>query len=55
MHLISRKENESIVIDGRIIVTVLEVGADFVRLSIQSPDEVPSYREEVLHLEPACA
>lgn len=55
MHVISRSENEGIVIDNRYIVTVLEVCEDFVRLAIESPHEEPSYREEVIHLEPEFA
>lgn len=55
MHVISRRENEGIVIDNNIIVTVLEIAEDFIRLAIQSPDEIPPYREEVLHLEPQYA
>jgi carbon storage regulator len=50
MQIISRRENESIVIDNRIIVTVLEFEDDFVRLAIETPHEDPSYREEVIHL-----
>ena len=50
MQIISRRENESIVIDNRIIVTVLEFEDDFVRLAIETPHEEPPYREEVIHL-----
>ena len=52
MHVISRQQNETIVINNDILVTVLEVNEDWVRLGIQSPGETPSYREEVIHLEP---
>jgi carbon storage regulator len=52
MQIISRRENEGIVIDNKVIVTVLEFEDDFVRLAIESPHEEPSYREEVIHLEP---
>lgn len=55
MQVISRRENEGIVIDNRIIVTVLEIDEDFVRLSIESPNEEPSYREEVIRREPEYA
>ena len=55
MHVISRRENEAIVIDNDILVTVLEVEEDFVRLAIESPRYEPSYREEVIHLEPQFA
>lgn len=51
MQIISRRENEAIVIDNDIVVTVLEFADDFVRLAIESPHEEPSYREEVIHLE----
>jgi len=51
MQIISRRENEAIVIDNDIVVTVLEFEDDFVRLAIESPHEEPSYREEVIHLE----
>ena len=50
MHVISRSENESIVVDNRIIVTVLEVNDDFVRIGIESPHDEPSYREEVIEV-----
>jgi carbon storage regulator len=55
MHVISRKKNETIVINNDILVTVLEVEDDFVRLAIESPHETPSYREEVIHFEPQFA
>ena len=51
MQIISRRENEAIVIDNDIVVTVLEFEDDFVRLAIESPHQEPSYREEVIHLE----
>ncbi len=55
MQVISRRENEAIVIDSRIIVTVLEVDDDFVRLAIETPNEEPSYREEVIQVQPEFA
>lgn len=55
MQVISRSENEAVVIDNRIIVTVLEVAGDFVRLAIESPNEEPSYREEVIQVQPEYA
>jgi carbon storage regulator CsrA len=55
MQVISRSENEAIVIDNRIIVTVLEVADDFVRLSIETPNEDPSYREELIQVQPEYA
>ncbi len=55
MQVISRRENEAIVIDNRIFVTVLEVNEEFVRLAIESPHEEPAYREEIIRLEPEFA
>jgi carbon storage regulator len=47
MLILSRKKNESIVIDGDITVTVLEIRGDTVRLGIVCPKEIPVYREEL--------
>jgi carbon storage regulator len=47
MLVLSRKKNESIVIDDNIVVTVVEIRGDKVRLGIQAPKEVPVHRSEV--------
>jgi len=47
MLVLSRKKNESIVINNDIIVTVVEIRGDKVRLGIVAPKEVPVHREEV--------
>lgn len=47
MLVLSRKKNESIVIDDNIVITVVEVRGDKVRLGIQAPREVPVHRSEV--------
>lgn len=47
MLVLSRKRNESIVIDDRIVITVIEVRGDKVRLGIQAPLEIPVHRSEV--------
>ena len=47
MLVLSRKKNESIVIDDTIVVTVVEIRGDKVRLGIQAPKEVPVHRSEV--------
>jgi len=47
MLVLSRKKNESIVIDDNIVVTVVEVRGDKVRLGIQAPKEVPIHRSEI--------
>ncbi|MBQ18663.1 MAG: carbon storage regulator [Planctomycetaceae bacterium] len=47
MLVLSRKRNESIVIDENIVITVVEVRGDKVRLGIEAPREVPIHRSEV--------
>ena len=47
MLVLSRKKNESIIIDDRITVTVVEIRGDKVRLGIEAPREVPIHRSEV--------
>lgn len=47
MLVLSRKKNESIVIDEHIVITVVEIRGDKVRLGIQAPREVPIHRSEV--------
>ncbi len=47
MLILSRKLNESIVIDGRILVRVMRVDGDTVKLGIDAPKEVPVHRHEV--------
>ena len=47
MLVLSRKPDESIVIAGNIVVTVVEVRGDRVKLGIDAPREVPVHRREV--------
>ena len=47
MLVLSRKKNESIVIDDNIVITIVEVRGDKVRLGIQAPKDVPIHRSEV--------
>jgi len=47
MLVLSRKKSERIVIDGNIIITVVDVRGDKVRLGIQAPREVSIHRSEV--------
>ena len=47
MLVLSRKTNESIVIDGNITVSVLRVDHDNVRLGIDAPLEIPVLRKEI--------
>jgi len=47
MLVLSRKKDESIVINDDIIITVVEIRGDKVRLGIVAPKDVPVHREEV--------
>jgi carbon storage regulator len=47
MLVLSRKKNESIVINNDITITVVEIRGDKVRLGIVAPKEVPVHRQEV--------
>src|SRR2546423_1669132 len=46
MLVLSRKKNESIVINNDIVITVVEIRGDKVRLGIVAPKDVPVHREE---------
>jgi carbon storage regulator len=48
MLVLSRKPDESIVIDKRITITILEVHGDNIRIGIEAPKEIPVLREELL-------
>lgn len=47
MLVLSRKLNESVIIDGHIIVTVVDIRGDKVRLGITAPREIRVNRHEV--------
>jgi carbon storage regulator len=47
MLVLSRKTNESIVIDGNVTVSVLRVDNDNVRIGIDAPLEIPVLRKEI--------
>ena len=47
MLVLSRKKNESIVINNDITVVVVEIRGDKVRLGGEAPKEVPVHRREV--------
>ena len=46
MLVMSRKKNESIVINNDITITVVDIRDDKVRLGIVAPRDVPVHREE---------
>lgn len=47
MLVLTRKARQALVIDGRIVVTVLEVEGDRVKLGIEAPPEVGVLRQEL--------
>lgn len=48
MLVLSRKKNESIVINDNVVVTVVDVRGDKVRIGIEAPRDVTVHRQEVL-------
>lgn len=46
MLVLSRKKNESIVINNDITIVVIEVRGDKVRLGVEAPKEVPVHRRD---------
>jgi len=56
MLVLSRKKNESIVINSDITITIVEIRGDKVRLGIVAPKDVAVHRQEVweaIHGQPA--
>ena len=47
MLALSRKKNESIVINNDTEITILEIKGDQVKIGIMAPKSVPVYRKEV--------
>jgi len=47
MLVLTRKLNQSIVIDGEIEVVILEVRGEQVRIGIKAPKNVPVHRKEI--------
>jgi carbon storage regulator len=47
MLILSRKSGESIVIDGRIKVTIIRLEGETVKVGIEAPSQVPVHRQEV--------
>lgn len=47
MLVLSRKKNESIVINDDITIVVVEIRGDKVRLGVEAPKDVPIHRREV--------
>ena len=47
MLVLSRKKNESIIINDNITIVVVEIRGDKVRLGVEAPKEIPVHRNEV--------
>jgi carbon storage regulator len=47
MLVLSRKVNETVIIDGRIRVKIVRVDGEVIKLGIEAPIDVPVHREEV--------
>lgn len=47
MLVLSRKKDESIIINDNIVITVVEIRGDKVRLGIKAPREIPVHRSEI--------
>lgn len=47
MLVLSRKQGQSIVIGNDIVISVKEIRGRTVRISVETPDGVPVYREEI--------
>ena len=47
MLILSRNAGQSIVVDGRIVVTVMRLEGETVKLGIEAPPDVPVHRQEV--------
>ena len=47
MLVLSRKKNESVVINDDITIVVVEIRGDKVRLGIEAPKNVPVHRKEI--------
>lgn len=51
MLVLSRKQNEKVIIGGNIVVTIVQIKQNQVRIGIQAPDNVEILREELVPTE----
>lgn len=47
MLVLSRKQNQSIIINDDITIVVVEIRGDKVRLGVEAPKQIPVHRREV--------
>ncbi len=48
MLVLQRKKNQSLVINGNVTVSILEIGSDWIKLAIQAPKDVKILRAELM-------
>ena len=48
MLVLQRKKNQSLVINGNITVSILEIGSDWIKLAIEAPKNVKILRAELM-------
>ena len=53
MLILQRKENEALLINGNVKISVLDIGANWVKIGIDAPKEVPITRFELIEAENA--
>ena len=47
MLVLSRKQNQNVVIDGNIVIKVVRVDRDIVKIGIEAPTSITVHRQEV--------
>ena len=47
MLVLSRKESESIIINGNIKITIIRISGEKVRIGIEAPKDIAVHRQEV--------
>lgn len=47
MLVLQRKKNQSLVINGNVTVSILEIGSDWIKLAIEAPKDVKILRAEL--------
>lgn len=45
--VLNRKKDESVVVNGNVVVTVIDIRGDKVRLGFEAPQDVSVHRKEV--------
>ena len=48
MLVLQRKKNQSLVINGNVTVSILEIGSNWIKLAIEAPKDVKILRAELM-------